>query len=120
MMKFYTAFSVAILVAAFQLTAQVSMERSASYFPIQDELNIEMISPNPVEKLCTVHFNHENTEGVTELRISNIIGKTIEVYTVDSKLSAYQMDLSEIHSGPYIISLYHNGSLKNSKRLFKK
>ena len=119
MMKFYIAFLVTLLVAAFQGKAQFAVDQNTSYFPIQDEVNIEMISPNPVEKMCVVHLNQSITDDVVELRISNILGKTIQVFTLDAGAKSKQIDLEELPNGPYVISVYHNGSLKNSKRLFK-
>jgi len=86
--------------------------QSTSIVQIADDLNLRVF-PNPPVNFSTVVWNGKDSYDL--LRISDISGRTVQVYDVTSKANGNQLqfDVSHLNGGVYFLSLESKNSIKS-------
>jgi len=79
-----------------------------------DQLAMVKMYPNPVSGQLTL----ENMDGVATLTISNILGQTMNTFTVNN--SVMSIDMSNLNNGIYILTLKSADGTMRSERIIKK
>jgi hypothetical protein len=78
-------------------------------------LNEVMIYPNPATDVLHI----QNTFGIREIRVSNILGQTIMNFTVDNK-DYMELNTSGLTKGMYILSVYGDKGYKGTAKFIIK
>ncbi len=79
---------------------------------------IVKIFPNPFLNQLTVNYVLPNTDSAM-LRISNMSGSILREEQVSSEETEYKLDLSELESGAYLISISSDGIMSNVIKAIK-
>ncbi|MFA6403993.1 MAG: DUF5018 domain-containing protein [Salinivirgaceae bacterium] len=79
-----------------------------------EQLGLVTMYPNPVSNLLTF----ENTDGVTSITISNILGQNMNTHSVNN--STISIDMSKLSNGIYIVTLKSADGTMRSERIVKK
>jgi len=80
---------------------------------ITENINSFGLYPNPVEDLLTLKVPYSNYEII----VSDMLGNEILKREMNEE---NVLDLSKLNSGPYLISVYLNGTVTDTQRFVKK
>lgn len=77
-----------------------------------------IISPNPVVNLTNITTDQPIQQNLTVV-ISNFYGQAIQTHTLPKGTSQWQLDLSLLPTGVYLITFHHNGKILQTERVVK-
>jgi hypothetical protein len=81
--------------------------------------SISNVYPNPTSGMLKVDYNFKGTAN-GQIVVRNIIGKMIEVYTVEGTQGTQSVDLSAYPTGMYFVNIENNGVVVDNKKLIKR
>ncbi|MGZ4038206.1 MAG: T9SS type A sorting domain-containing protein [Bacteroidia bacterium] len=84
------------------------------------ELNVQrpelIVSPNPTNGIITIEILNNDLSAPSELKIINALGQEMKREALNDQ---QQVDLSGFSQGLYILQLFQNGKVSDSKKIIK-
>lgn len=73
-------------------------------WPVLDQDNAFSLYPNPTKDFLNIYFPAISS-GLAQLRILNILGKTVAIYNIDLQQRFYSLDLTALSPGAYFLKM---------------
>lgn len=73
--------------------------------------------PNPIKDFVTLDYNIPANNNTAQIRISDLTGKTLKVFKLDSFSGKIRINMSSFTKGMYFLTIYYNGNLIKSNTL---
>ncbi|MBN2639613.1 MAG: T9SS type A sorting domain-containing protein [Bacteroidales bacterium] len=98
------------------LTIGLKQDQNAN-FKANNKIWISNPYPNPVKNIVNMNFTLPEPNQTAKLTISDLTGKTIKILNLNSYQKKISIDISNLNSGMYFLSLYYQGNLIKSKAI---
>lgn len=76
-----------------------------------------VVAPNPAQENTTIFYNFVSTSALKSIELNDLLGRTLQVWNVETAKGAIDVDVSHFAQGNYMVLMKEDGKIIKSTKL---